>query len=64
MILFRISGICTAVQLQLQLKIKDYVIFEEQEELGGAWFLNTYPGCCCDIPSYFYSYSFEENPSN
>ncbi|EEH35855.2 hypothetical protein PAAG_00178 [Paracoccidioides lutzii Pb01] len=31
--------------------------------LGGTWRDNKYPGCCCDINSHLYSYSFEQNPN-
>lgn len=54
---------CTAIQLQEQLGIHDYVIVDENDDVGGTWLVNTYPGCACDIPSHFFSYSFEPNPS-
>jgi cation diffusion facilitator CzcD-associated flavoprotein CzcO len=38
------------------------VVFERAGELGGTWRENHYPGCCCDVPSHVYSYSFELNP--
>src|SRR6202043_443384 len=28
-------------------------------EVGGTWYENRYPGCGCDTPNHFYSYSFE-----
>ncbi|EEH42256.2 uncharacterized protein PADG_07076 [Paracoccidioides brasiliensis Pb18] len=31
--------------------------------LGGTWRDNKYPGCCCDINSHLYSYSFKQNPN-
>lgn len=39
-----------------------YTIFEADEEIGGTWWRNTYPGAAVDTPSHFYSYSFELNP--
>jgi cation diffusion facilitator CzcD-associated flavoprotein CzcO len=42
---------------------EDFVILEKNEELGGTWHDNQYPGCACDVPSPLYSYSFELNPS-
>jgi len=39
--------------------IEGFTIFEKAEDLGGTWRENTYPGCGCDVPSHFYSYSFE-----
>jgi cation diffusion facilitator CzcD-associated flavoprotein CzcO len=41
----------------------DFVILEKENDLGGAWRDNTYPGCACDVPAPLYSYSFELNPS-
>lgn len=40
----------------------DHVLIEKNEEVGGTWFENRYPGCGVDTPSHFYSYSFEINP--
>ncbi|MEV6216999.1 NAD(P)/FAD-dependent oxidoreductase [Nocardia sp. NPDC051833] len=40
----------------------DIVVFEKADEVGGVWRENTYPGAACDVPSPFYSYSFEPNP--
>ncbi|TVZ02212.1 monooxygenase [Trebonia kvetii] len=39
-----------------------YTIFEERENLGGTWWINTYPGAAVDTPSHYYSFSFELNP--
>ena len=40
----------------------DYTIIEKNDELGGTWYENRYPGVGVDTPSHFYSYSFELNP--
>jgi cation diffusion facilitator CzcD-associated flavoprotein CzcO len=37
-------------------------IFEKATSVGGTWRENRYPGLTCDVPSFFYSYSFEPNP--
>jgi len=42
-----------------QAGIEDFMILEKAQEVGGTWRENTYPGSGCDIPSHFYSYSFE-----
>jgi cation diffusion facilitator CzcD-associated flavoprotein CzcO len=55
------AGICMAVKLK-QAGIQDFVILEKDDDLGGTWRDNTYPGCACDIPSYLYSFSFAPNP--
>ena len=51
------SGIGVAIQL-LRDGVRDFVILEKGEQLGGTWRDNTYPGCACDVPSQLYSYSF------
>jgi cation diffusion facilitator CzcD-associated flavoprotein CzcO len=38
----------------------EYAIFERAGDLGGVWQHNTYPGACCDVPSYVYSYSWAQ----
>ena len=38
----------------------EYAIFERADDLGGVWQHNTYPGACCDVPSYVYSYSWAQ----
>lgn len=42
--------------------IDSFVILERAHDVGGTWRDNHYPGCCCDIPSHLYSFSFELNP--
>lgn len=34
----------------------DHVVLTKESEVGGTWFLNTYPGLCCDIPIPLYCY--------
>ncbi len=38
----------------------DCVIFEKNDDVGGTWFENRYPGCRVDNPSHMYSYSFAQ----
>lgn len=40
----------------------EFLVLEKASELGGVWRDNRYPGCACDVPSSFYSYSFAPNP--
>ena len=42
--------------------LTSFTVYEKGDDLGGTWRDNTYPGCACDIPSYLYSFSFEQNP--
>jgi len=44
----------------LQRSGHEYAIFERADDLGGVWQHNTYPGACCDVPSYVYSYSWAQ----
>ena len=55
------SGIATAIALR-RAGVHDYLVVEKSHEVGGTWRENTYPGCACDVPSHWYSYSFDPNP--
>jgi 4-hydroxyacetophenone monooxygenase len=37
-----------------------FVIFEKNEDVGGTWLENCYPGCRVDNPNHNYSYSFAQ----
>ena len=56
-----LAGIGMAIRLRQQ-AIEDFVIIEREDDLGGTWYVNTYPGCQCDVPSVLYSFSFAPNP--
>ncbi|CAI7588631.1 unnamed protein product [Penicillium glandicola] len=58
-----ISGMCMAIDLIKQNKTHNFVILERSGSVGGTWNDNKYPGCCCDVWSSLYSYSFEQNPN-
>lgn len=36
-------------------------IVEKNDDVGGTWLENSYPGCRVDVASHYYSYSFERN---
>lgn len=55
------SGLCMGIKL-LQAGIDTFTIYEKASDVGGTWRENTYPGLVCDVPSRYYSYSFEPNP--
>ncbi|KAJ6023057.1 hypothetical protein N7499_008375 [Penicillium canescens] len=57
-----ISGMCMAIDLIKRNNCHNFVILEKGSSVGGTWNDNKYPGCCCDIWSSLYSYSFEQNP--
>ena len=42
-----ISGILAAINLPQQVQNLDLTIYDKNEELGGTWFENKYPGCAC-----------------
>jgi cation diffusion facilitator CzcD-associated flavoprotein CzcO len=54
-----LGGIAAAAQLKRH-GITDVTVLERSPDYGGTWFHNTYPGCCCDVPSYLYSYSYAQ----
>ncbi|KAJ9144222.1 FAD/NAD(P)-binding domain-containing protein [Pleurostoma richardsiae] len=56
------SGIYTAIRLIQRLKNVEVNVYEQNEGVGGVWWVNRYPGVACDIPSYSYQYSFAPNP--
>ncbi|KAK6390324.1 hypothetical protein LTR65_005699 [Meristemomyces frigidus] len=56
-----ISGMCTAIDLIKRNNCRNFVILEKSAGPGGTWRDNKYPGCCCDIWSTLYSYSFAQN---
>lgn len=56
------TGILMAIRMR-QAGINDVIILEKKSRLGGTWRENTYPGVACDVPSHFYTYSFELNPN-
>jgi cation diffusion facilitator CzcD-associated flavoprotein CzcO len=55
------GGIGTAIRLR-QVGVRDVLVFERSDDVGGTWRDNTYPGCACDVPSHMYSFSFAPNP--
>lgn len=50
------SGILAAHRLR-QAGV-DHVVLEKNDDVGGTWLENTYPGCRVDVPNELYSYSF------
>ena len=53
------SGLCLAIQLK-RAGIESFTLYDKAEQIGGTWRENTYPGACCDVPSMFYCFSFEQ----
>ena len=55
------AGICAAVRLK-EMGIP-FTVLEKNDNIGGTWWENRYPGCAVDTPNHFYSYSFNTNPN-
>ncbi|MEV4125130.1 NAD(P)/FAD-dependent oxidoreductase [Nocardia sp. NPDC049707] len=55
------GGMGAGIELD-RLGLSNFVILEREDDLGGTWHVNHYPGLAVDIASVTYSYSFEPNP--
>ncbi|MFO7192568.1 flavin-containing monooxygenase [Thermocrispum agreste] len=55
------GGLAMALELQRH-GFTDFLLLEKGDDVGGVWRENTYPGAACDIPSPYYSLSYEPNP--
>jgi 4-hydroxyacetophenone monooxygenase len=53
------SGICNSIKLK-EAGIS-FTVYEKNEDVGGTWLENQYPGCGVDTPNHAYSFSFEPN---
>ncbi|OCL09290.1 FAD/NAD(P)-binding domain-containing protein [Glonium stellatum] len=57
-----LSAVALGATLKIWYGLEDIKFFERHPVSGGTWWINSYPGCACDVPSALYSYSFELNP--
>ncbi|KIW22105.1 uncharacterized protein PV07_12521 [Cladophialophora immunda] len=57
-----VSGILMAYRIQKDCQNVEHVIYDMNEDLGGTWLVNRYPGCACDVPSHAYTYNFALHP--
>ncbi|MDZ4233382.1 MAG: NAD(P)/FAD-dependent oxidoreductase, partial [Dietzia sp.] len=55
------GGMGAAIQLK-KMGYDNILILDREDDLGGTWHVNHYPGLAVDIPSPTYSYWFESNP--
>lgn len=55
-----LAGLCMGAKLR-EAGIP-FVIIEKNDAVGGTWYENTYPGSGVDIPTHFYSFSFDPKP--
>ena len=56
-----LGGLGAGVKLK-EAGIDDFLIFERNPKVGGTWYENKYPGCCCDTPVALYQFSFFKSP--
>lgn len=42
-----------------ELEKVDIVCYEKNDDIGGTWLVNRYPGCACDIPSVNYQFTWK-----
>jgi cation diffusion facilitator CzcD-associated flavoprotein CzcO len=56
------GGIGAAIQLK-RLGYENFVILDREDDLGGTWYVNNYPGLAVDVPTTTYCYWFEPNPN-
>ena len=47
-------------RLELQ-EFIDHTIYEANDDIGGTWKNNTYPGVQCDVPSHIYVSPWDHN---
>ncbi|KAF5008035.1 hypothetical protein FDECE_5656 [Fusarium decemcellulare] len=57
-----ISGIQFLKDVTTRLQNVDITVYDKNDQEGGTWAENRYPGCACDIPSHAYQYSWNPNP--
>ncbi|KAH8910728.1 FAD/NAD(P)-binding domain-containing protein [Coniochaeta sp. PMI_546] len=55
------SGLNMIRTLRLGLTNYELIVYEKNEDIGGTWFENRYPGCRCDVPSHNYQFSWRPN---
>jgi 4-hydroxyacetophenone monooxygenase len=55
-----LSGLCMAIKLAAA-GVR-FAILEKDEDFGGTWLENVYPGCGVDTPGHLYTFSFAPNP--
>jgi len=43
------SGLGMAIRLVQKYGNRKFTLIEKSDNVGGTWFVNTYPGCGCDV---------------
>jgi 4-hydroxyacetophenone monooxygenase len=53
------AGVCgIALAANLQHLGIPFTVLDKNDDVGGTWYVNRYPGCGVDTPNHSYSYSF------
>lgn len=55
------GGLQVAYKAERLLRDVEVVIYEKNDDIGGTWLENRYPGCTCDIPSHSYQFTWARN---
>jgi cation diffusion facilitator CzcD-associated flavoprotein CzcO len=55
------SGLNMVRTLRLNLTNYELAVYEKNDEVGGTWYENRYPGVRCDVPSHSYQFSWRPN---
>ncbi|KIX09971.1 uncharacterized protein Z518_01052 [Rhinocladiella mackenziei CBS 650.93] len=56
-----LSGILAGILLPVKVPKIQLTILEKNDEVGGTWLENVYPGVRCDIPAHVYQATFTPN---
>ncbi|CAI7593882.1 unnamed protein product [Penicillium viridicatum] len=59
------SGLMTAYEVKYNKALEGFIdltIYDKNEDVGGTWLENRYPGVACDVPAHIYTFPFEPNP--
>jgi cation diffusion facilitator CzcD-associated flavoprotein CzcO len=59
------SGLILAYKVKHQMKLDSFIdlkIYEKNDDVGGTWLENRYPGVACDVPAHVYTFCWEPNP--
>ncbi|KRX03723.1 hypothetical protein PPERSA_04231 [Pseudocohnilembus persalinus] len=56
-----LGGILAGIHLK-KAGLQNFVIYDKNQEFGGTWYENTYPGFKAAVQSQLFSFSFEQNP--
>jgi len=59
------SGLMIAYEVKYNKALEGFIdlaIYDKNEDVGGTWLENRYPGVACDVPAHVYTFPFEPNP--